>query len=103
MILTLVEVLCHRAPYYNRQDYSDKVPAEEQLSFYNSTVGVHQMARTQLTDSWKEWARLNRGELADTALTVGSVQPTNLSANETADLLLIWRRLLQLLLPCPPP
>ncbi len=44
------------------------------------------MARTQLADSWKDWARLNRGKLAETEPTAGGVQPSNILANETADL-----------------
>ncbi len=43
------------------------------------------MVRTQLANSWKEWARLNRGELDETAPTVGGA-PSNILATKAADL-----------------
>ena len=36
MISTLIDLLCHRAPYFNREDYVAKVMADI-ITAYNST------------------------------------------------------------------
>ncbi len=64
MICVLVDVLCHRWPFYTKKDYQAKVPAELQTSFYNLSIKVHDVSRSELRQSWKTWARENYYELA---------------------------------------
>ena len=64
MICVLINVLCHRSPFYTKKDYQAKVPAELQTSFYNLSIEVHEVSRSELRQFWKTWARENYHELA---------------------------------------
>jgi hypothetical protein len=63
MIPTLLDVLCHRAPYFNRKNYLDKVPAETIGNFNTVTLKVHEGMRPKLAGLWKEWAAKNSDSL----------------------------------------
>ena len=63
MIPTLLDVLCHRAPYFNRKNYLDKVPAETIGNFNTATQKVHENMRPKLAGLWKEWAAKNSESL----------------------------------------
>jgi hypothetical protein len=63
MIPTLLDVLCHRAPYFNRKNYLDKVPAETIGNFNTATQKVHETMRPKLAGMWKEWAAKNSDSL----------------------------------------
>ena len=63
MIPTLLDVLCHRAPYPNKKIYLDKVPAEIIAVFNNSTQTIHENARPKLAVIWKAWAAKNSDRL----------------------------------------
>ena len=63
MIPTLLNVLCHRAPYFNRKNYLDKVPAETIGNFNTVTLKVHEGMRPKLAGLWKEWAAKNSDSL----------------------------------------
>ena len=84
MILTLVDILCHRAPYFNKKGYLDKVPAETIAAFNKSTQTIHENARPKLAAIWKAWAAKNCESLklmaaaADTA----SAAAANVEADE---------------------
>jgi hypothetical protein len=63
MIPTLLDVLCHRVPYFNKKGYLDKVPAETIAAFNKSTQTIHENLRPKLADIWKEWAAKNSDRL----------------------------------------
>ena len=63
MIPTLLDVLCHRAPYFNKKNYLDKVPAETIGNFNTATQKIHETMRPKLADMWKEWAAKNSDSL----------------------------------------
>ena len=63
MIPTLLDVLCHRAPYFNKKNYLDKVPAEIISNFNSATQTIHEKMRPKLADMWKEWAAKNSDSL----------------------------------------
>ena len=63
MIPTLLDVLCHRAPYFNKKNYLDKVPAETIGNFNTATQKVHETMRPKLAGMWKEWAAKNSDSL----------------------------------------
>ena len=90
MIPTLVDILCHRAPFPNKKSYLDKVPAEIITAFNKSTQSIHETMRPKLAVIWKAWAAKNCESLklmaaaADTA----SAAAANVEADEElADLL----------------
>ena len=59
MIPTLLDVLCHRSPYFNKKNYLDKVPAETIAAFNKTTQSMHENMRPKLAGMWKEWAAKN--------------------------------------------
>ena len=63
MIPTLLDVLCHRAPYFNKKNYLDKVPAETIGNFNTATQKIHETMRSELAGIWKEWAAKNSDSL----------------------------------------
>ena len=63
MIPTLLDVLCHRSPYFNKKNYLDKVPAETIAAFNKSTQSIHETMRPKLAGIWKEWAAKNSESL----------------------------------------
>ncbi len=63
MILTLVDILCHCSPYFNKRNYLDKVPAETISNFNSATQTNHEKMRPKLADMWKEWAARNSESL----------------------------------------
>ena len=65
MIPTLLDVLCHRAPYLNKKHYLDKVPAETIGNFNTATQKIHETMRPKLAGIWKEleWAAKNSDSL----------------------------------------
>ena len=67
MIPTLVDILCHRAPYFIKKGYLDKVPAETIAAFNKSTQTIHENLRPKLAGMWKEWAAKNSDRLKSMA------------------------------------
>ncbi len=59
MIPTMIDMLCHRAPYFNKKDYLAKVPADVLASFNNTTETMHESIRPKLVVLWKAWAAKN--------------------------------------------
>ncbi len=63
----MLDVLCHRALYFNKNDYVAKVPAEIITTFNSTTQAVHEQMRPRLAVAWKEWAAKNQDSLKMTA------------------------------------
>ena len=59
MIPTMIDMLCHRAPYFNKKDYLAKVPADVIASFTSTAKTVHGAIRPKLAEQWKAWAAKN--------------------------------------------
>ena len=59
MIPTLFDVLCHHAPYFNKKNYLNKVPAETIGNFNKTTQLMHENMRPKLAGMWKEWVAKN--------------------------------------------
>ena len=90
MIPTLVDILCHRAPFPNKKSYLEKVPAEIITAFNKSTQSIHETMRPKLAVIWKAWAAKNCEslKLMAAAAAASSAAAANVEADEElADLL----------------
>ena len=50
MIPTMIDMLCHRAPYFNKKDYLAKVPADVIAAFNSTTKAMHESIRPKLAE-----------------------------------------------------
>jgi hypothetical protein len=77
MICVLVDVLCHRSPFYTKKDCQAQVPAETQTSFCNLSMKGHKVSCSDLRESWKTWARENYHELAGAVVDLAASAQSN--------------------------
>ena len=85
----MIDMLCHRAPYFNKKDYLAKVPADIIASFNNTTKTAHETVRPKLAEQWKAWAAKNLESLRQSSAASASEAPAIAAADneELADLL----------------
>ena len=85
----MIDMLCHRAPYFNKKDYLAKVPADVIASFNSTTKTVHETIRPKLAEQWKAWAAKNAENLRQiSAASAGEACATAAIDNEElADIL----------------
>ncbi len=77
-----VDMLCHRAPYFNKKDYLAKVPADVIASFNSTTKTMHESIRPKLAVLWKAWAVKNYESLSQTSAASASEAPAIAAADD---------------------
>mmetsp|Transcript_21405 Transcript_21405/g.44963 ORF Transcript_21405/g.44963 Transcript_21405/m.44963 type:complete len:92 (+) Transcript_21405:397-672(+) len=85
MIPTMIDMLCHCAPYFNKKDYLAKVPADVIASFNSTTKTLHESLRPKLAELWKAWAAKNFESLRQISAASASEAPA-IAAADNEDL-----------------
>ena len=85
----MIDMMCHRAPYFNKKDYLAKVPADEIASFNSTAKKVHEAIRPKLAEQLKAWAAKNYETLKEISTASASDAPAMAAADneELADIL----------------
>ncbi len=89
MIPTMIDMLCHRAPYFNKKDNLAKVPADVIASFNSTTKTMHESIRPTLAVLWKAWTAKNYESLSQISAASASEAPA-IAAADTRSWLTPW-------------
>ena len=81
----MIDMLCHRAPYFNKKDYLAKVPADVIAAFNSTTKAMHESIRPKLAEQWKAWAAKNFETLSQIS-AASAVEASALAAVDNEEL-----------------